>query len=231
MKIGVGELYSELMQRYGDQKWWPADSPFEVCVGAILTQNTSWKNVEKAIAELKESIELDPESVVGLGTERLEKLIKVSGFYRQKARRLIDFASFLLESSSGDVLSLTNGPVEEVRWKLMQLEGIGDETADAIMLYAGGLPVFVADAYSRRVLSRLGLVNARSSYSEVRSFVEEEGRHDPAFFNRLHALLVQFGKDKCRSSPLCEECFLVNRCLYGVKALKVKQRIAKKQDK
>lgn len=209
------------MRVYGHQNWWPADSPFEVCIGAVLTQNTSWTNVERAIKRLKDSIALEPAQLERLGPSKLEELIRSSGFYRQKARRLLAFSRFLLENFNGDVLKLTNGPVEEVRRRLLQLEGIGDETADAIMLYVGEIPVFVADSYSRRILSRLGLVSGKSGYGEVRSFVEQEAGKDPVLLNELHALLVQFSKDKCRSSPLCPECFLLDKCPTGRGNLKI----------
>lgn len=219
--MSYGQLYSALLRHYGNPAWWPAESPFEVCMGAILTQNTSWTNVEKAINRLKRSTKIDPASIVHLGQEDLEELIKQSGFYRQKARRLLIFSRFILERCNGDIGALSVGPVEEVRRTLLQLEGIGDETADAIMVYACGLPVFVADAYSRRVLSRLGLVEADSDYAEVREIVEGKFGKDTLRLNRLHALLVEFSKDKCRKTPLCKNCFLMNSCPFGSRQLQV----------
>ena len=200
------QLFQWLADYYGPLHWWPADSPFEVVIGAILTQNTAWRNVEQAVAALKASVPLVPEALLQVPRGRLETLIRPAGFYRQKAERLQLFARYLVERHGGNLAALLNGPLEEVRAELLTLKGVGPETADSILLYAGGRPSFVIDAYTRRLLGRLGLLTGRESYEEIRHLFMTRLPVDADLFNEYHALIVEHCKQFCRKQPLCDAC-------------------------
>lgn len=200
-------FYDALHRSLGPQKWWPAETPFEVIVGAILTQNTSWKNVERAIANLREAGLLDPARLARVRLPRLERLVRPSGYYRQKARKLKAFLRFLDAEFDGSLDRMFATPTAALREKLLAVHGIGPETADSILLYAGNHPVFVIDAYARRVLARHSLADARMSYDDAQTLFHQHLPREAPLFNQYHALLVETGKRWCRAREArCEEC-------------------------
>lgn len=204
-------LYKKLYSHFGPQHWWPAKSKFEVCVGAILTQNTAWQNVEKAIENLKKERALSIKKIVEMNNKKLAKLIKPSGYYNQKAKKLKFFCKYLLDNYKGDLNKFFNKPISELRAELLSLHGIGNETADSIILYAAEKPVFVVDAYTTRFLGRF-YAKAGLGYVEVQQFFESQLPKDALLFNEFHALLVEFGKNYCKKNPECRECFLQSSC-------------------
>ncbi len=207
-------IYQQLFERYGPRCWWPAESPFEMAIGAILTQNTNWKNVEKAIANLRAAAALSAEAICRLDQEELERLIKPSGFFRQKAERLQLLASYLCRNYAGSLELLLQQPLEPLRQELLGLKGIGPETADSILLYAGGHPSFVIDAYTLRLFSRLGLFKSDEKYHRARDFFMQRLPEDPQLYNEYHALVVIHCKEHCRKQPLCAGCPLASICAY-----------------
>ena len=206
MKNLLREIYNELYQAYGPRNWWPGDTPFEVMVGAILTQNTSWKNVEKAIRKLKGKGVLNPEGIHHLKKSQLAPLIKSSGYYRIKTDRLKSFINFLFEEYDGDLNKMGREKLEGLREKLLRVKGIGPETADSILLYGLREPIFVVDAYTKRILSRHGLISEKTSYEEVQKLFMDHLPMDEKLFNEYHALLVHLGKTVCKKMPRCEIC-------------------------
>ena len=204
------DIYERLLKAYGPRRWWPGESPFEVMVGAILTQNTSWKNVEKAIRELDARRVLTPEGIHRLKTSDLASLIRSSGFYRVKADRLKAFVDFLFEEFEGKIERMKKEPLEGLRKRLLKVKGIGQETADSILLYALQKPMFVVDAYTRRVLSRHGMISNRASYEEVQELFMKHLPPDGKLFNEYHALLVHVAKSACKKIPKCDICPLRN---------------------
>ncbi len=201
------KIYHALYGAFGPQHWWPGETPFEVAVGAILTQNTNWTNVERAIANLKKASALDPLAMHGMSEERLAELIRPSGYYNVKAKRLKAFISFLVEGYSGKTEAMSREETGALREKLLSIKGIGKETADSILLYALGKPVFVIDAYTKRVLSRHNVLSMDDAYDDFQSlFHSGLGPHSP-LYNEYHALFVRTGKDFCRpGSPACKGC-------------------------
>ena len=199
-------LYVALLARCGPQGWWPARSAFEVAVGAILTQHTAWTGVERAVANLRDAHALTAARLAALSPPRLMRLVRPAGTYRLKARRLHHFAAWLLARFSGRMAGLRRGPLAGLRRALLAVPGIGPETADSILLYGAGRPVFVADAYSRRVLARHRVVPPDIGYEDLRRFAEAHLPGDPRLFNELHALLVAVGKSHCRARPHCDGC-------------------------
>jgi len=199
-------LYDALTRRFGPQGWWPARSSFEVIVGAILTQSTAWVNVERAIARLRRAQALRPGALRALPVRRLLGLVRPSGFFRVKARRLRAFADHLERRHAGDLGRMLRQPAVALRAELGQISGIGPETADSILLYAAGRPVFVVDAYTRRILSRHRIVTPTASYAQLQAIFMGHLPRDPALFNEYHALLVRVAKDHCRTTPRCETC-------------------------
>jgi endonuclease-3 related protein len=209
-------IYQTLYKTYGPQSWWPADTPFEVMLGAILTQNTSWTNVEKAMAGLKKVCELRPESILSLPSDSLEEAIRPSGYFRQKAKKLIVFCHFCLGEYGGDIEQMKSVQIQKMREQLLDLHGIGPETADSILLYALDMPVFVVDTYTIRLFSRLGMCTEKAKYGEVQSLFTKNLPPNVEVFNEYHALIVRHGKEKCRTNvPLCDECTLRDFCSYG----------------
>jgi len=202
-------LYRLLEEHYGDLQWWPGETPFEIAVGAILTQNTNWRNVEKAIGNLKKQGLLSPAAIAGAPDGLLEEALRPSGFFRVKAGRIRAFTAYLIRSRGGAMESLFAENTEELRRELLRIHGIGEETADSILLYGLGKPVFVVDAYTRRVLERHGVSNAPESYGSVQRLFMESLPEGPDVYNRCHALLVQVGKDFCRKKPRCGDCPLL----------------------
>ncbi len=206
------EIFERLFRRYGPRHWWPAETPFEVCVGAILTQNTSWVNVEKAIANLKRAKLLSPRALRDIPVERLAEVIRPAGFFNVKAKRLKGFIDWLFTCCDGSLERLFAGEWRSLREELLAVPGIGPETCDAILLYAGGKPSFVVDAYTRRLFAGLGLIREGAGYEELRSLFMENLPADPVLFNEYHALIVEHGKEHCRKRPRCAGCSLHMLC-------------------
>lgn len=200
------EIYKKLYHAYGPRHWWPGETPFEVMVGAILTQNTSWKNVEKAIEVLKKSGVLSPLGLDRLKESSLASLIRSSGYFRIKAKRLKAFVTFLISEYQGDIERMKKEEIGVLREKLLRLNGIGPETADSILLYALQQPIFVVDAYTRRILSRHHLISEKASYDDIQALFMEHLPHDERLFNEYHALLVHLGKNVCKKKPECDLC-------------------------
>jgi len=231
----ITSYYRALLGCYGPQNWWPARSRFEVIVGAYLTQNTNWSNVEKAISNLRRARLLTVNAMRQVKFADLEALIRPSGYFRQKARKLKTFIAFLDQRYSGSLSRMFSQPTEKLRAELLALNGVGPETADSILLYAGNHPVVVVDTYTRRVLQRHGIISAKAGYEEIRSLMEHalstaspaslnvqrpgsDPRHNPSpmsrasrselaqHYNELHALIVRVGNHYCRTNPNCEGC-------------------------
>jgi endonuclease III related protein len=216
MKEKVEEIFARLAAHYGPLHWWPADSPFEVAVGAILTQNTAWRNVEYALANLQKAEALTAPALLALPREQLQQLIRPAGFFRQKAERLQLLAACLLQQHAGDLPGWLAGPLPQVRRQLLAMKGIGPETADSILLYAGHRPTFVVDAYTRRIFVRLGLLGGQESYEQIRALFMDHLAADAALFNEYHALIVEHAKSFCRKAPRCAGCPLQELCCAAV---------------
>jgi len=219
VKTRLDDVFDRLIGYFGPLHWWPADSPFEVVVGAFLTQNTAWRNVELAIANLKEASLLSPAALREVEAAELERLIRPAGFFRQKAGRLKLFVEHLFRRHGGDLSALLSGQPDKVRGELLSLEGIGPETADSILLYAGGYPSFVVDAYTLRLFIRLEVLGGAESYEEVRSLFMANLPREADLFNEYHALIVEECKTFCRKRlPLCASCPLQPICPFGLRA-------------
>ncbi len=207
-------LYKKLFDHFGLQHWWPGNSSFEIAVGAILTQQTAWTNVEMAIENLKNAKMLDTEKIASSDLKYLEELIRPSGFFRQKAGYLKNFCQQIIDNHDGSIEKLLGGELQSVRKELLAFRGIGPETADSILLYAGNYPTFVVDAYTIRICQRTGMFDSKK-YDEVKAFFEEKVKLDAQVYNEFHALLVELGKNHCTSSnPKCENCPVNNGCQY-----------------
>jgi endonuclease-3 related protein len=229
MKITPQKLYKVLLKKFGDLNWWPIDTNyheknnsdprFEVIVGAILTQNTAWSNVEKALTNLKLLNILDIKNISEININELQDLIRPSGFFKQKTKRLKDLVSYLKDKYSGDLNYFFDREIPIIREELLSLKGIGPETADSIILYAGNLPIFVVDAYTRRICQRLPL-NTNISYDEIQDYFETELSRNytkkelTKVYNELHALIVLLAKKYCKKNPDCIECPLIEICSY-----------------
>jgi endonuclease-3 related protein len=206
------------MDCYGPQQWWPADEPFEVMVGAILTQSAAWVNVEKAINNLKAAGMLSPRALRRLSLNELATLIRPCGYFNAKAGKLKALVEWLSQAYSDNLARLLATSLKQLRPQLLTVHGIGEETADSIILYAASKPVFVIDAYTRRIIDRIGLAprcSRGNSYSAYQTFFMENLPHRTTLFNEYHALLVHHGKKVCRKQPLCPECCLKDICRYG----------------
>jgi endonuclease III related protein len=206
VKARLLRLYRRLLARHGPQGWWPARTPFEVAVGAILTQHTAWTGAARAVNALRARGVLTPRRLAACDHAAVAELVRPAGTYRLKARRLLDFTRWLLVRFGGDFRRMGRAALGPLRRELLGVPGLGPETVDAILLYAAGRPVFVADAYARRVLARHRLLPAGAGYEEARAFLESHLPSDPALFNEFHALLVAVGKAHCRTTPRCERC-------------------------
>ncbi len=201
------QVYRRLFDAFGPQHWWPGQSPFETIVGAVLTQNTSWKNVERAIHNLREADLLEPHALDGVPVEELEELIRPAGYFRIKAKRLRSLLKFLIERYDGSLDAMFQTSLSELREQLLGVHGIGPETADSILLYAGELPSFVVDAYTHRVFARHGWIGFDADYHQIQDYIQGELPQDVPLYNEYHALLVRLGKDFCRkTNPKCREC-------------------------
>jgi len=199
--------FMAMSQALGPMQWWPAKTPFEVIVGAILTQNTSWTNVERAIANLRSAQMLTPSTITSARLSKLALLVRPSGYFRQKAKKLKAFVRFLQREYGGSLKRMFDTPTEILRGKLLSVHGIGPETADSILLYAGNHPVFVVDAYTHRIFGRHGITDGKPQYERVRALLEAALPRDSQLFNEFHALVVNTGKNWCRKKePRCAEC-------------------------
>ncbi|HUG52537.1 MAG TPA: endonuclease [Vicinamibacteria bacterium] len=206
------DVYRRLRRAHGPAGWWPAASPFEVCLGAVLVQNTAWSNVERALAGLRARGLLSYEGLAPLAAEDLAPLRRPSGCFNVKARRLRAFLDFLGREHGGRAEGMAGGDPWALRERLLAVPGIGRETADSIVLYAAGLPLFVIDAYTRRVFARLGLVRGDEPYDELQRVFMSALPADTALFNDYHAQVVVLAKDTCRVRPRCAACPLAGTC-------------------
>lgn len=232
------DIYERLYDHLGPRGWWPttppgktrpryypgkvrhlsADEQWEIVVGAVLTQNTAWRNVELALANLCERRLLHLQTFCTLPETELTALIRPSGYYNQKARRLQQIARYIAGKHDNSITSFLSQPAIPLRRELLGLPGIGPETADSILLYAAGRPFFVIDAYTRRILDRLGPIRPDLSYTELQTIFMDQLSPDPDLFNEYHALLVQHATTYCRAKPLCSECCLNKLCIYSENA-------------
>ncbi len=210
-KSELNKIFRCLLRAYGPQHWWPGDTPFEIMVGAILTQNTAWPNVERAIANLKQARMLSARAIASVPPERVAELIRPAGYFNVKAKRLQHFCAFLQEQGGERALRRMDTAV--LRHALLAVHGVGAETADDMLLYAFARPVFVIDAYTRRIFSRLGLANGSESYEALRKGFESALGSDVTLFNEYHALIVRHAKETCSKKPRCEDCCLSVLCL------------------
>jgi endonuclease-3 related protein len=206
----LAEIHDRLFAAYGPQNWWPGESAFEILVGAILAQNTSWKNVEKAIRNLKEADLLDPVRLDQAPLEELEELVRPAGYFRLKARRLRSMLKLVVGRYGGSLDALFARDGSELRGELLSVQGIGPETADSILLYAAGVPSFVVDAYTHRVLARHGWIGSDADYYQIKDYVESGLPQDAALYNEYHALIVRVGRLHCRKRARCDGCPLAD---------------------
>jgi len=213
----LSELFEALLAAYGAQHWWPAEEPFEVIVGAVLTQNTAWRNVERAILQLKKERLLAPEAIARAPRSRLEAAVRPAGFFRQKAERLQEVARFVLDAGGIEELRRqAEADLAAARSAWLSVRGIGPETADSILLYAFDQPIFVIDAYTKRILHRLGLAPPNPRYEELQAMFHRALPPDAALFNEYHALFVAHAKAYCRARARCTGCPLALRCAYAI---------------
>ncbi|MBX6377240.1 MAG: endonuclease III domain-containing protein [Clostridia bacterium] len=217
MRLALLRIFRALLRHFGPQDWWPARDPFEVCVGAVLTQAVAWTNVEKALVNLAREGLLSPEALAAAPLEQVAACVRPAGYFRAKAAKLKALATFVRDAAGGDVVALFRdvlpADLEAARSRLLSVYGIGPETADSLLLYAGGRPSFVVDAYTRRIFARLGFCRETDRYDDVRRLFQEHLPPDPAFFNEYHALIVVLGKRVCtKRAPACPVCPLRRRC-------------------
>jgi endonuclease-3 related protein len=215
VQLQLSDVYSRLLGRYGPQHWWPAKTAFEIMVGAVLTQATAWTNVEKAIANLERADVLTPEAIRALPSPELARLVYPSGFFNAKARKLKALCEYLGRAHDDDIEAMSRLEAAALRDELLGVFGIGEETADAILLYALGHPAFVIDAYSRRTFGRLGLADASTSYADHQSLFTGNLPLDAGMFGEYHALIVRHGRETCKTRPLCAACPLLEVCPTG----------------
>ena len=206
MTAVLREVYDRLLEAYGRQHWWPGESPLEVMIGAVLTQNTNWKNVEKAINNLRRHDLLEPHALAELPQEELEELIRPAGYYRVKARRLANLLELLVRRYDGSPEAMFATGLSDLREQLLGINGIGPETADSILLYAAALPTFVVDTYTHRIFARHGWIQFDANYHAIKEHFESGLEKDAALYNEYHALLVRLGKLHCGRRPNCEGC-------------------------
>lgn len=200
------DLYRRLYDAFGPQHWWPGETPFEIMIGAILTQSTNWKNVEKAIKNLKDAGVFSPSRLLELPPQKLAVLIRPSGYFNQKAKKLRNFLKFFGDEYGFSVKKMRGEGISVIREKLLNVNGIGRETADSIILYALEKPIFVVDAYTYRVLSRHNIIPEDATYEEIQELFMNNLEHNPQLFNEYHALFVRVGKEFCGRKPDCDKC-------------------------
>jgi endonuclease-3 related protein len=200
------EMFHRMLNHFGPQDWWPADTELEVMVGAVLTQNTNWDNVEKAIANLKSKEMLNIRTLQYLSVPELAQEIRPAGYFNIKAKRLKNLIDFIVDKYDGDIQELLDEETEKLRRRLLSVNGIGPETADSILLYAASRPVFVIDAYTHRILIRHGMFAEEGTYYDLQQFFMDHLPEDKTLFGEFHALIVQTGKVYCRKKPKCDPC-------------------------
>jgi len=208
------EIYNLLFAKYGPQHWWPADSQFEVCVGAILTQSAAWINVEKAIDKLKVADALNPAALLSIPINELANLLYSCGYYNAKAKKLKSFVEHVAQYHDDNLNELFDQPIDTLRKELLSIHGVGDETANSIILYAANKPIFVIDAYTRRIFIRIGFGQADDGYTDFQALFMDALPRQTQLFNEYHALLVNHGKNVCKKIPLCEKCCIEVLCEY-----------------
>ncbi len=208
------QIYELLFNEYGPQHWWPGDSPFEICVGAILTQSAAWVNVEKAIGNLKTADALNSTALCSITTDKLASLLYSCGYYNAKAKKLKAFVKHLALLYDDNLDKLFDQSINDLRKELLSIHGVGDETADSMILYAAKMPIFVIDTYTRRIFTRLGYDAANDSYVNFQSLFSTNLPHHVKLFNEYHALLVNHGKEVCKKIPLCGKCCIEVLCSY-----------------
>ncbi len=209
------DIYAVLLEKQGFQHWWPGDTDLEVCVGAILTQNTAWSNVEKAISNIKAESLMSLEALLGVEEQKIATLIKPAGYFNQKAKYLYGFCGFLKKNPLNE---LKKKELLDVRFSLLGIKGIGKETADSILLYAMDFPIFVIDAYTKRIFSRIGICSEDVAYDDIQNIFHKKLVTDIELFKDHHAQIVMLGKDACHKKPKCELCVLREQkiCFYGL---------------
>jgi len=200
------KIYKTLLENYGEQSWWPSDSKLECAIGAILTQNTSWNNVEKAIINIKSVMNITIENLSVISTNELSLLIRPSGFYKQKAKRIKRLIEFINNQYEGKIENMEHENLKSLRKGLLSINGIGPETADCILLYVVNKPIFVIDKYTYRLLYRHGFIIRETSYSEMQNLFMENLENRSDLFGEFHALIVEVGKNHCKKRAICEDC-------------------------
>lgn len=209
------DIFEQLHRHYGPLHWWPAETPFEVCVGAILTQNTNWGNVEKAVANLKRSSLLTPSAIMSAPVAQLAETIRPAGYYNVKSLRLKEFVTHLCNRYRGNLDLMFDRSVGLLRGELLAIKGIGRETCDSILLYAGNMPSFVVDAYTIRLFTRLGILSGTPGYEETRAMFMENLPADTPLYNEYHAVIVRHCKEFCLKTPRCARCIMKGSCDFG----------------
>jgi endonuclease-3 related protein len=218
------KIYQELYKFFGHQSWWPGETRFEIIIGAILTQSVSWKNVERAIGNLKKHDLLSYEKLVRVNEKKLAELIKPTMYYNQKAKKIKNFIAFVQDNYKGNINNMETEEPDSLRYKLLKVNGIGKETADSIILYAYNKPIFVIDAYTKRIFSRLKLIKENAEYEDVQNFFMQNLPHNYKLFNDYHAQIVKLGKDFCNKKPKCLTCPLYKSFCEGNFHLNLKKR-------
>lgn len=209
------DIYSLIFERYGDQHWWPADTQFEVIVGAVLTQFIAWKNVVRAIDNIKENNLLDIHKLYECDLELLKEMIRPAGFFNRKAVILKSVLTFIVENYEGDLNRMFQTPLDKLRESLLKVKGVGPETCDSILLYAGNKKIFVVDAYTVRIFSRLGFLKGDEKYQQVQEFFMKNLPEDVDLYNQYHALIVKLGSECCSlKRPKCIQCVLQDLCHF-----------------
>ncbi|MBW1780842.1 MAG: endonuclease III domain-containing protein [Deltaproteobacteria bacterium] len=211
-------MFHLLLAHFGPQNWWPAETALEVMIGAILTQNTNWTNVEKAISNLRDKGLVSLERLVSVSTEDLAREIRPAGYYNIKAKRLKNLIHFIADQYNGNLSHLLQEETGALREGLLSVNGVGQETADSILLYAAKRPLFVVDTYTHRILSRHAMAEEEATYDDVQALFMDHLPDDTAFFNEFHALIVLTGKNYCRKTPLCSDCPLRQWESEGIEA-------------
>jgi len=229
MVLEINKIYEVFLNKYGKQYWWPVTKQgltpkynkkinltekqkLEICFGAILTQNTNWKNVEKAIINLNENNLIDIKKIIRIKKEKLANIIRSSGYHNQKSLSLKNFSNYILNNYNGKINKFFSNDIDDLRTKLLSIKGIGPETADSIILYAAKKPIFVIDAYTKRIFNRLGF--KQNTYDEFQTLFMNKLTKDKKMFSEYHALIVHHGKYFCKTKPLCDKCILNSDCKY-----------------
>ena len=200
------DAFDRLLQRYGPQHWWPGEGPFEILVGTVLVQNTNWRNVEKAIDNLREAGVMTPEKLFALDPEELSELIRPAGYYQVKTKRLRNLLRLVVDRYDGSLEEMFAGNMHALREELLGVNGVGPETADCILLYVGNFPKFIADGYAMRVAARHGWIEFEADYHGLQDFFESRLPAEAPLYNEYHALLVKVGKEHCKTKPICSGC-------------------------